>query len=225
MIPLCEPPGALRLKHSRVVPNGVDTAYFQLRERNMELAAQLGIRDTDFVIGSNAGMGTHKRPDLMIRAVAELPNRENIKILLLGEKRASGNYVQLAGELGLGNNLICDGMFEDVRPYLSLFDLGFVLSDSIETSSYAAKEMMAMSIPLICARYSGLPENVDEGKTGYLVEPGDVSGLRKCVMAFLSLSKEQQAAFRAHSRDKVVREFSRERQIETMVEVYRDALA
>jgi L-malate glycosyltransferase len=221
MIPLCEPPGALKLKRSSVIPNGVDTDYFQPRKRDADLAARLGIRDADFVVGSNAGMGTHKRPDLMLRALAGLPDRGNIKILLLGEKRASGNYVALAGELGLANNLICDGMFEDVRPYLSLFDLGFVLSESIETSSYAAKEMMAMGIPLICTRYSGLPENVDEGKSGYLIEPGDVAGLRKCVAAFLSLTGEEKTQFRSHSRDKVVREFSKLRQIEAMAELYR----
>ena len=222
MMPLCEPPGALKLKNSRVIPNGVDTMYFQPQERDAKLAAQLGIRESDFVVGSNAGMGTHKRPDLMIRAVAGLPDREKIKIVLLGEKRAAGNYVQLAGELGIGNNLVCDGMFEDVRPYLSLFDLGFVLSDSIETSSYAAKEMMAMGIPLICARFSGLPENVDEGKNGFLVEPGDIAALQKCVTTVMGLPAAQRAEFRAHSRDKVMGEFSKERQIEAMAQVYRD---
>jgi glycosyltransferase involved in cell wall biosynthesis len=221
MIPLCEPPGALKLKRAVVIPNGIDTDYFQPRKRDVELANQLGFRETDFVIGTNAGMGTHKRADLMLQAVAKLPERERIKIVLLGEKRAAGNYIQLAGQLGLERNLICDGMFDDVRPYLSLLDLGFVLSESIETSSYAAKEMMAMGLPLICTRFSGLPENVDEGKNGFLIASGNVDELRLRVADIMALTPEQRAAFRLHSREKAVGEFSRQHQIDAMAGVYR----
>ncbi|MCE0522869.1 MAG: glycosyltransferase family 4 protein [Methylacidiphilales bacterium] len=220
MIPLCEPPGKLKLENARVIPNGIDTEHFQPRKRDVDLAARLGIGDSDFVIGSNAGLGTHKRADLMLQAAAGLSSRDHLKILLLGEKRAAGNCLQLARQLGLEKNLVCEGMVDDVRPYLSLMDLGFVLSESIETSSYAAKEMMAMGIPLVCSRYSGLPENIDEGKNGFLVAPGDIENLRKCVTVFLNLSPSEKAAFHAHSRDKAVREFSRQRQMESLAQAY-----
>jgi L-malate glycosyltransferase len=222
MIPLCEPPGVLHLGRTRMIPNGIDTEYFAPRKRDGELAARLGIGACDFVVGSNAGLGTHKRADLMLKAIAEFPVRERIKILLLGEARSAGLYLQIAGPMGLEKNIVCPGMIDDVRPCLSLLDLGFVLSDSIETSSYAAKEMVAMGIPLICTRYSGLPENVDEGKSGFLIEPGDVAGLRKCLAVFLGLGETERAGFRAHARDKAVREFSKERQMELMAQAYRE---
>jgi len=225
MIPLCEPAGKLKLKSTRVIPNGIDTDYFQPRKRDTELTARLGIRDSDFVVGSNAGLGGHKRADLMVRAIAELPGRESIKILLLGEKRSSGTFFALARDLGLEKNLICEGMLDDVRPYLTLFDLGFVLSESIETSSYAAKEMMAMGIPLVCTRFSGLPENVDEGKNGFLIEPGNIPELTKCVMAFVNLTATERTEFRARSRGKVMREFSKQRQMQLMAQAYREVLA
>ena len=221
MIPLCEPAGALRLKTTTAIPNGVDTDYFHPRERDAGLARQLGIGEDDFVIGTNAGMGTHKRADLMMQAVAKLPQRDRIKIVLLGEKRAAGVYLLLAEKLGLQKNLICDGMFDDVRPYLSLFDLGFVLSESIETSSYAAKEMMAMGLPLLCSRFSGLPENVDEGRNGYLVSPGAADEIAARVGEFMTMGPEQRAAFGAHSRKKAVRECSHRHQMVAMAGVYR----
>ena len=222
MIPLCEPAGALRLEHARMIPNGIDTEYFAPRKRDDALAAQLGIDKSDFVVGSNAGLGSHKRADLMLKAVAEMPGRERIKILLLGEMRSGGLYLQMAGTMGLEKNVICPGMIDDVKPHLSLLDLGFVLSDSIETSSYAAKEMMAMGIPLICSRYSGLPENVDDGTSGFLIEPGDVAGLRKCLTAFMSLSATERTGFRTQARDKAAREFSKGRQMELMAQAYRE---
>jgi glycosyltransferase involved in cell wall biosynthesis len=39
-------------------------------------------------------------------------------------------------------------------------------------------EAMASGTPVICSRVGGVPEIVDDGETGYLVEPGDVDGLR-----------------------------------------------
>ncbi len=224
MIPLCEPTGALHLKNARVISNAVDTGYFQPRERDAALAAKLGITDSDFVIGSNAGLGNHKRANLILHAVAELPRSEKIKIVILGEQLPAENFFAWARKLGIGKNVVYGGMLADVRPYLSLLDLGFVLSDSIETSSYAAKEMMAMGVPLICTRFSGLPENVEEGTTGFLIEPGNVPELRKSVAAFLDLAATEKLRFRAESRAKVVREFSRSHQLELMAQTYRDVL-
>ena len=225
MIPLCEPPGKLKLKKTRVIPNGIDTDHLQPRERDQALAARLGIRETDFVIGSNAGLGAHKRADLMLKAVAGMRDQENVKILLMGEERASADYIYGAKQAGVKNALIYGGMQDDVRPYLSLFDLGFVLSDSIETSSYAAKEMMAMGVPLICSRYSGLPENVEEGKTGFLVAPGNVDEVRERAEHFIGLSPAARKEFRVCSREKAVREFSRQSQMDLVAQAYRDAWA
>jgi glycosyltransferase involved in cell wall biosynthesis len=222
MIPLCEPPGKLKLTSVTVITNGVDTDYFQPQKKEANLAAKLGILPADFVIGSNAGLGHHKRTDLMVHALAELPDRANVKLLLLGEERSIANYLYQAQQLGIEKNLVYAGMVDDVRPYLALLDLGFVLSDSIETSSYAAKEMMAMGVPLICTRFSGLPENVDEGKTGFLMTPGDLHDLQKCLRAFLNLVPSDREQMGRRSREKVVEEFSRQRQMELLAQVYRE---
>jgi glycosyltransferase involved in cell wall biosynthesis len=220
MVPLCEPPGKLKLKNALVIAHGVDTDYFQPRERDLALAHQLAIGASDFVLGSHAGLGGHKRVDLMLQAAAELPDRENIKILLLGEEGSARTCLDLARQLGLEKNVVYGGMRQDVRPYLSFFDLGFVLSERIETSSYAAKEMMAMGIPLVCTRYSGLPENVDEGENGFIIAPGQVGELSRAVTAFRRLSSVERMKFRAHSRAKALREFSWQTQMDSMVRVY-----
>jgi glycosyltransferase involved in cell wall biosynthesis len=225
MVPLCEPPGKLKLEKAAVIAHGVDTDHFQPREKDLSLAAQLGIGEADFVVGSNAGLGGHKRVDLMLQAASELPRRENLKILLLGEEGSARVCLGLARQLGLEKNVAYGGMRNDIRPYLTLFDLGFVLSERIETSSYAAKEMMAMGIPLVCTRYSGLPENVDEGENGFLIAPGQVQELRRCLTTFQEMTPAERMKFRAHSRAKAVKEFSWQAEMNSLAQAYRDVLA
>ncbi len=47
-----------------------------------------------------------------------------------------------------------------------------------ELLGLAAIEAMASGTPVVASRIGGLPEVVDDGETGFLVEPGDVAGLR-----------------------------------------------
>lgn len=48
-----------------------------------------------------------------------------------------------------------------------------------ELLGLAVLEAMASGTPVVCSRLGGLPEVVHDGETGFLVEPGDVEGLRE----------------------------------------------
>ncbi|MGH2813190.1 MAG: glycosyltransferase family 4 protein [Actinomycetota bacterium] len=50
-----------------------------------------------------------------------------------------------------------------------------------ELLGLAAIEAMASGTPVICSRVGGLPEVVVDGESGFLVEPGDVRGLRAAI--------------------------------------------
>jgi starch synthase len=49
----------------------------------------------------------------------------------------------------------------------------------VELLGLAVLEAMASGTPAVCSRVGGLPEIVEDGVTGLLVEPGDVDGLRE----------------------------------------------
>jgi glycosyltransferase involved in cell wall biosynthesis len=46
-------------------------------------------------------------------------------------------------------------------------------------------EGMALGLPAIATRYSGIPEIIEDGKTGILVEPRDEHGLAQAIERFL----------------------------------------
>ena len=47
------------------------------------------------------------------------------------------------------------------------------------------QEAKASGTPVVCSRLGGRPELVRDGETGFLVEPGDVDGLRERLAAVL----------------------------------------
>jgi L-malate glycosyltransferase len=216
----------LKTPHARVIPVGVDLAFWTPRPKDAAALAQFGLGATEFVFGSHAGMGGHKRTDLFLRAAALVRQggARPFRILLKGkdgEIQASG---QLARALGL-SDVVYVRHEPDPRAYLSLIDVGFILSESIEAISYAARELMAMGKPLISSNYAGLVENVDDGLNGRLVECGDVSGVADAIRWFLALPAEALARLGRNARQKAEQVFSVEGQIRGISRYYREVLA
>ena len=214
MMPLCEPPGALKLKSSRIIRQrrryGILSAARKGRElaRNWELASH-GFRRG---IERRAGHPQAARPDDSGRGRAS-QSREDQDLSFWARKRAAGNYVQLAGgNWASGKKLICDGMFEEVRPYLSLFDLGFVLSDSIETFFLRREgnDGDGNSADLRAIQRTSRKMWM-KGKKRLCHRAGRCGSVAKMRDGLPHHCGEQKAEFRAHSREKVVREFSKGR--------------
>lgn len=73
----------------------------------------------------------------------------------------------------------------DVRPVMRGAAV-FVLASVREASPNVIIEAMAMGLPVVATRVGGIPELVVDGKTGFLVEPGDPKGLADAVITVLA---------------------------------------
>jgi glycosyltransferase involved in cell wall biosynthesis len=67
------------------------------------------------------------------------------------------------------------------------------LPSSMEGRPNVVNEAMASALPVIATRIGGVPDMVEEGKTALLHEPGDVAGLRQCLVA---LARDPEATAR-----------------------------
>jgi glycosyltransferase involved in cell wall biosynthesis len=63
---------------------------------------------------------------------------------------------------------------------------GSLLSSSWENFPHALVEALAVGTPVIATRVGGVPEVVDDGVNGLLVEPGDVEGLAAAIRRFFA---------------------------------------
>jgi glycosyltransferase involved in cell wall biosynthesis len=71
----------------------------------------------------------------------------------------------------------------DARGLLEEYRRGtvLVLPSAQETSPMVIAEAMASSLPVVATRVGGVPYLVEEGRTGYLVDVGDIGGLARRV--------------------------------------------
>ena len=91
-----------------------------------------------------------------------------------------------------------------------------------ELLGLVALEAMASGTPVVCSRIGGLPEIVEDGVTGFLVEPGNVAELRERLAEILSdraLASRLGRNAREHVRDRFTWDACAERCLTAYAEV------
>jgi N-acetyl-alpha-D-glucosaminyl L-malate synthase BshA len=74
------------------------------------------------------------------------------------------------------DDVIFEGEQPDPVPLLSCADV-FILPSALESFGMAALEAMACEVPVIASRVGGLPELIDDGRTGFLCDMDDVDAM------------------------------------------------
>ena len=126
----------------------------------------MGLQEQDLVL---AFVGRHwlKGAQVIERALAALPLGEKRVVLL-----SAGELRNEHRTLAAGREVWNLGLLQptQLRRIYHAADIGVVPSVSEETAPLAALEMMACGLPVIASRVGGLPELIEEGITGRLVD-------------------------------------------------------
>ncbi|HEX8855775.1 MAG TPA: glycosyltransferase family 4 protein [Thermoleophilaceae bacterium] len=161
----------------------------------------------------------HKGVDRLIRA---LPERAELTIVGTAghdPNPPERDYPQLLRKLAHGRPVRFLGAVPDDELAHLYRQAAVVALPSVDLTCYgrhigivellglAALEAMASGTPVVCSRIGGLPEIVDDGITGVLVEPGDLDGLRA---ALDELLRDRALAVRLgrNARDRALERFT-----------------
>jgi glycosyltransferase involved in cell wall biosynthesis len=164
------------------VPNGISS----LRPPSgRDVRADLGIGAGDPVVISVGFLRQPKAMDVLIEAAARIaPRFPALKVLIVGEGDDRPTYEALIDRLGLGATVSLLGLRSDVPDLLAASDVA-VLSTNSEGSPLSVMEYMDAGLPVVATRVGGIPDLIDHGVEGLLVEPQDAEGLGEAIARVL----------------------------------------
>ena len=97
-------------------------------------------------------------------------------MLIVGEGEERGRIESLIAELGLEDTVSLLGRRNDVPDVLRTFDVAACSSD-FEGTPLSVLEYMEAALPVVATRVGGVPDLIEDGVNGCLVEPRDAEGL------------------------------------------------
>lgn len=155
------------------IHNGVD-----LSELNGYGLEQQGNDQVSYILCISA-YKEQKALDVLIRAFSQLQGTfSSLKLVLVGAGPLREQLEKLAISLGVYERI--DFLGQQKRPEVAKLLRGsklFVLPSRFETFGIVLLEAMACKKPVVASRAGGIPEIIENGKTGILVEPDNPDAL------------------------------------------------
>lgn len=138
-----------------------------------------------------ANLRAEKNHDVLLEAFADVHrNHPQARLNLVGAGPRRAELDTVVSRLGIEDAVTFTGAVDDVWPHFAAADV-FVLPSSFEPLGIVVMEAMAASLPVIATRVGGIPELVDEGTTGLLVNDGDALGLSSAMERLLAAPEER----------------------------------
>lgn len=209
----------------RVVPNGVDASRFHSSRDSASLRQALGLSVTTPVAGIVAALRPEKNHEMFLQ-VAALVRKDvpDAQFLVIGDGPERAKLERIAAELNLESTVRFLGTRNDIPELLAALDV-FLLTSRIEANPVSILEAMATGKPVVAPRVGSISESVNDGETGFLIEPNDTQQAAAAVVRLLLRPELAQRLGQA-GRAAVVERWSLERMVEgyedLITEVYRE---
>jgi len=205
----------------------IDTGRFDPNRSLPDLRPQFGLLPEDLVLGVIARIQPHRQYQLLVEAVAlaaaELPR---LKLLVLGRGPDKERLLLApARRLGVADRVACSEYrwHDDFVAAVACFDASVFLVPGTDGTCRAIREAMAMAKPVIGTRRGIIPELIDDGQTGLIVDE-EPQALARAIVTVLGdparCRRMGQAAWRAAER-----RFPIHRQACRVHELYQQLLA
>jgi glycosyltransferase involved in cell wall biosynthesis len=180
-----------------LIYNGVDMERYDHQEACCTLRAEYGIPEGAPIVGVIARLEPEKgHPTLLEAWTQVLAAVPDAHLLVVGEGSRREALEAQAASLGLlgsdasnprselGRRVIFTGRRDDVPAVTAALDVA-VLPSYREAQGLSILEAMALSRPVVASAVGGIPEMIEDGRSGLLVPPHDRDALARAVSRLL----------------------------------------
>ncbi len=125
--------------------------------------------------------------DFLETARLVLQQNRNVQFALVGDGVLRRQFMKDADSMGIGDHLTWTGMVEDPfgEGVFEAADVVCQFSRWEEVFGWMIAEAMAHRKPVVATRVGGIPELIDEGESGFLVDRGDTQTMAERVLGLL----------------------------------------
>jgi L-malate glycosyltransferase len=162
-----------------------------------EVRRELGIGSEAMVLHCS-NLRPLKRIDLLLETAARIRPVDSFKLVIL----AGDSFAPFVGDvrrLGIADRVIVREKVNDIEDYLRAADIGLFTSDS-ESFCLSILEAMYFACPSVSTRVGGIPEVIDDNRTGLLADAGDADALARAVENLIQDSPRRISMGRAAQR-------------------------
>jgi glycosyltransferase involved in cell wall biosynthesis len=187
-----------------LIYNGVDLSRYDRTEACCTLPEEYGFEPGTPLVGVIARLEPEKGHVTLLEAWPEVLRRvPAARLLIVGEGSQREALEELAATLGLlgeacqgdtcvgtrrarpGARVVFTGRRDDVPAVTAALDVA-VLPSYREALGLAVLEAMALSRPVVATHVGGIPEMIEDGRTGLLVPPHDAEALAASIVRVLT---------------------------------------
>jgi glycosyltransferase involved in cell wall biosynthesis len=226
------PSGRLRDLHVRA---GYDSARFRVLKYGIEsnlfempmIETRLELDVNDFssnrlvfagAIAENKGIGTAIQAlPLLIKYI------DDFRLLVAGDGEET-LLAQLRPYTPMSVNLLGKVPSGEMMNLYAMAGLTLMPSIIEENSPLVVYESLLAGTPVLGAAIGGIPELIEEGRTGYLFRPGDPADLAEKAILHFARSAPERRAMRQHCRAYALTNLTLERHVDGLLDIYREAI-
>jgi len=207
-----------------IIPSGVDEKPFlNLHEDAGTTKTRLGVKNKSKIVGFIGRIAPVKGPRFLIEAIpAILRNNPDAFFLIIGDGEEGVKLKELASSLNILSSIRFMGHQEDIRSYLNIMDV-LVVPSLNEGMGRVIVEAGFLKKAVLASRIGGIPDLIENEKTGILVDPRSPEQIAEGVMTLLQDPGKRHRMGHALY-DKAISEYTESRMIEQIEILYRDEL-
>ena len=178
----------------RLLYDGPDLEALIPSSSTAALRERFGLRPDRPVVGVVGRLqDAHKGQSVFLRSVARLPANLAAQFILVGGGEDEPALRRLTGDLGLWERVVFAEPQSQLADVLHALDILVIPSLRYESVPKILLEGMAAGRAVVASRVGDIPEFLEDGVTGLLVEPGDPASLAAAIQRLLTHPDEAKA--------------------------------
>jgi glycosyltransferase involved in cell wall biosynthesis len=169
-----------------LIYNGVDLVRYDRTDPCCTLREEYGLPEAVQIVGVVARLEHEKGHPTLLDAWPRVVRRvPNARLLVVGEGSRREELEAQAAALGIAEWVVFTGRRDDVPAVTAALDVA-VLPSYREAQGLTILEAMALSRPVVASAVGGIPEMIEDGRTGLLVPPHDPEALAAAIIRLLT---------------------------------------